>query len=190
MNSKKFSEAMSEVDTKYVDETLSYKKKSKQPLWIKWGAIAACLCPMLVGGVMFLHNRNSIAPNPSPVQDPNPIIEVTTVEEMKQYLDFDVPVLEKEIETYSVLVLNKYPTMGQIIYSDGSRFRIQYGSGDISGIYGGTLEESKDIDGVKVDYYKYKDISYAIWEQNDFAFSYEYTNNGEAEVEALIQQWK
>lgn len=29
MNSKKFSEAMSELDTKYVDEAISYKKKPK-----------------------------------------------------------------------------------------------------------------------------------------------------------------
>ena len=44
MNSKKFSDAMSELDTKYVDEALNYKKKSKKPIWVKWGAVAACLC--------------------------------------------------------------------------------------------------------------------------------------------------
>ena len=48
MNVKKFSDAMSELDTKYVDETLNYKKKSKQPVWIKWGAMAACLCLIVV----------------------------------------------------------------------------------------------------------------------------------------------
>ena len=30
MNSKKFSEAMSELDSKYVDEALNYKKKAKK----------------------------------------------------------------------------------------------------------------------------------------------------------------
>lgn len=30
MNSKKFSEAMSELDSKYVDEAISYKKKAKK----------------------------------------------------------------------------------------------------------------------------------------------------------------
>lgn len=44
MNAKKFSDAMSELDTKYVDEALNYKKKAKKPVWIKWGAMAACLC--------------------------------------------------------------------------------------------------------------------------------------------------
>ena len=47
MNTKKFSDAMSELDTKYVDEALSYKKKDKMPIWVKWGAIAACLCLMM-----------------------------------------------------------------------------------------------------------------------------------------------
>ena len=47
MNAKKFSNAMSELDTKYVDEALSYKKKDKMPIWVKWGAIAACLCLMM-----------------------------------------------------------------------------------------------------------------------------------------------
>ena len=32
MNAKKFSDAMSELDTKYVDEALNYKKKAKKPI--------------------------------------------------------------------------------------------------------------------------------------------------------------
>ena len=43
MNAKKFSDAMSELDTKYVDEALNYKKKAKRPSWIKWGAMACLL---------------------------------------------------------------------------------------------------------------------------------------------------
>ena len=48
MNAKKFSDAMSELDTKYVDEALNYKKKAKKPIWVKWGAMAACLCLIVV----------------------------------------------------------------------------------------------------------------------------------------------
>ncbi len=44
MNSKKFSEAMSELDSKYVDEAINYKKKVQKPHWVKWGAMAACIC--------------------------------------------------------------------------------------------------------------------------------------------------
>ena len=51
MNAKKFSDAMSELDTKYINEALNYKKKAKKPFWIKWGAMAACL--ILVVGIVF-----------------------------------------------------------------------------------------------------------------------------------------
>ena len=52
MNSKKFSEAMSELDSKYVDEAISYKKKAKKSqFWAKWGAIAACFVAVTVLGV-------------------------------------------------------------------------------------------------------------------------------------------
>lgn len=197
MNSKKFSEAVGELDTRYVDEAIGYKKKKtyKKPVWVKLGAMAACLCLVIVGGVMFTQNRGNNVPNPEMVQTPNPFITVTSVEEMEEYLDFKVPVLDKEVETYSVLVEDNYPTMGQIDYADGSEFRIKYGSGDISGIYGGTLEESKDIEGVKVDYYRYIDdttpeLIYAIWEQNEFTFSYLYTNDSIADVETIIQEFK
>ena len=43
MNAKKFSDAMSELDNKYIDEALNYKKKVKKPIWIKWGAMVASL---------------------------------------------------------------------------------------------------------------------------------------------------
>lgn len=45
MNTKKFSEAMGELDSKYVEEAINYRKKAKKPVWIKWGvAVAAILC--------------------------------------------------------------------------------------------------------------------------------------------------
>ena len=39
MNAKKFSDAMSELDTKYVDEALNYKKKAQKPIWVKLGTM-------------------------------------------------------------------------------------------------------------------------------------------------------
>lgn len=44
MNAKKFSEAMSELDSKYISEALNYKAKAKKPGWFKWKAAAACFC--------------------------------------------------------------------------------------------------------------------------------------------------
>ena len=43
MNAKKFSDAMSELDTKYVDEALNYKKKAKKPIWVSGGLLQLAL---------------------------------------------------------------------------------------------------------------------------------------------------
>lgn len=61
MNSKKFSEAMSELDSKYVNEAINYKKKAKKPVWVKWGAMAACLC-LVVAGAVVLSQQNGLTP--------------------------------------------------------------------------------------------------------------------------------
>ena len=52
MTTKKFSDAMSELDNKYIDEALNYKKKSRKSAWGKLGAIAACLCLIAAVGIM------------------------------------------------------------------------------------------------------------------------------------------
>lgn len=47
MNSKKFSEAVGELDTRYVDEAIGYKKKKtyKKPVWVKLGGYGSLLMP-------------------------------------------------------------------------------------------------------------------------------------------------
>lgn len=50
MNSKKFSEAMSGLDSKYIDEAINYKKKTRKTVWFKLGAAAACLALVLYAG--------------------------------------------------------------------------------------------------------------------------------------------
>lgn len=54
MNAKKFSDAMSELDTKYVDEALNYKKTGRKPAWAKWGMVAACFSVIFLAGIFVL----------------------------------------------------------------------------------------------------------------------------------------
>lgn len=51
MNGRKFSDAMDELDSKYIDEAFNYKKKAKKPSWIKWGVVAACFAVVVIWGV-------------------------------------------------------------------------------------------------------------------------------------------
>lgn len=70
MNAKKFSDAMSELDTKYVDEALNYKKKAKNPRWITWGAMAACICLIAAGIFTLPHFIGNNPPTTPPVVEP------------------------------------------------------------------------------------------------------------------------
>ena len=110
-------------------------------------------------------------PDPKPVQVVNPIVTVSSVTEMEAMLDFSVPILDRDVETYIVLVYDGYPQMGRISYTDGSVFSVKYGQEDVSGIYGGTLDASETLNGVQVDFYHYEDTSYARWEKDGFSFS-------------------
>ena len=71
MNAKKFSDAMSELDSKYIDEALNYKKKAKKPVWIKWGAMAACLCLIVAGAFTLPHFIGNDIPSTPPVVEEN-----------------------------------------------------------------------------------------------------------------------
>lgn len=74
MNSKKFSEAMSELDSKYIDEALNYKKKARKPGWIKWGTVAACLCLIVVAAIPIVNHFNNS------VTDIEPLVEYSLEE--------------------------------------------------------------------------------------------------------------
>ena len=48
MNAAQFSHALGKVNDKYIMEAITYERKKKSG-WLKWGAMAACLC--LVAGI-------------------------------------------------------------------------------------------------------------------------------------------
>ena len=161
------------------------RNKLRPAIW-KWSAAAVCLC--LAAGAIFLPKltRDSEVPQPKPAQVVNPMVTVSSREEMEQMLDFAVPVLEKPVEKYIVLVFDGIPTMGRLYYEDGAVFSVQYGSGDISGIYGGTLQSTGAAEGVAVSYYQYETTRYALWERDGFTYSLTGGDRLEQEVAALL----
>ena len=36
--------ALEQVDEKYIEDAAPLKQKSKKPVWVRWVAVAACLC--------------------------------------------------------------------------------------------------------------------------------------------------
>ena len=164
-----------------VTRTMTKNKMKHTKSILAWSLILLMGCALLSGC-----GKKDATPNPGLVQVVNPMMAVSSAEEMESYLDFTVPVLDKEVADYIVLVFNGYPTMGRIYYADDSVFSIQYGTGDISGIYGGTLEKTEPVNGVKVSYYTYEAIRYAMWENGGFTYSLTGGVDLEDEIETLI----
>ena len=144
--------------------------------------IAACLFLIVILGGC----SKTEVPDPGFAQVVNPLVTVDSVEEMEKHLGYAVPVLEKEVGTYIVLVIDGIADSGRIRYAGGSDFNIKKGNGDISGIYGGVAEGEKTISGVVVSFFCYEDIHYAIWEKDGFAFSLTGATALEEDVAALI----
>lgn len=61
------------IDPVYV-EAADAKPKKRKTVWIKWGAMAACLCLVIAGALAMRGIRNTPAP-PVPVPDPNGTIQ-------------------------------------------------------------------------------------------------------------------
>ena len=85
MNTKKFSDAMSELDTKYVDEALHYNQKAKKPIWIKWGIAAACL--LLAVTSVFTVSRMTENANLPQLEMTAPAADAPTG--MRKFMNFD-----------------------------------------------------------------------------------------------------
>lgn len=62
MRKEDFAEVLGDISENYVKEAETIKK-TKNPVWLKWGAAAACLC--LVVGLAFFTRE----PSPPPRRD-------------------------------------------------------------------------------------------------------------------------
>ena len=146
-----------------------------------------CLLVIVIGLLAFvLTNDREDAPQPGLVQVVNPMVTVSGLEEMETMLDFSVPVLDKAVDKYIVLVMDSRPTMGRVYYADGAVFSIRYGTGDVSGIYGGTEQARESVNGVTVTYWAYENTRYALWETDGFTHSLTGGEELKNEVAALL----
>ena len=57
MTTKEFSHALGDVSDKYVNESIRYTATKKKTAWVKWGAMAACLCLVVSIVIPILHHK-------------------------------------------------------------------------------------------------------------------------------------
>lgn len=56
MKNKRLLNIIGEINDRHVEEAAPAAKKSRKPTWIKWGAMAACLCLIIVGVISIYPN--------------------------------------------------------------------------------------------------------------------------------------
>ena len=120
----------------------------------------------------------------------NPIVEVSSKEEMEEKLGFEVPMLTKDVEKYIVIIdADRKPYHGRIIYSDNNVFEIEKTEEkDISGIYGSEFKSKDLYNGIEAEKYTFENTEYVIWQKDGFSYSYS-SENGLAlsELKSLIK---
>lgn len=126
---------------------------------------------VLVVGIVLLNNNI----NDDNVLISNPMIEVKDISELEKYIKLDLS--KYEIKKINEMYKFDNENLIQIKYADGSTLRIGKESTDNIGIYGATLEKSEKINGVNVSIYKVDNIIYAIWDDDNYSFSYIFNDN-------------
>ena len=53
MTVKKFSNALGNIDEKYINEAVTYVQKRKKNIWVKWISVAACLSLVVMCGLFY-----------------------------------------------------------------------------------------------------------------------------------------
>lgn len=142
------------------------QKKGRVHILKCFSIFSSCVAVFILGVIM-LNNRPISDDN---VLIPNPMTQISNLNELSSYLGLDVTNLDiKPIEgiyTFSDEIL------GEIRYQDNSTLRIGVGNNDISGIYGGTLVEEITINRINVKMKKSEKTNYAIWNDNNYSYSY------------------
>lgn len=159
MIEKVLSDALSELDEKYISEALSYQKKPGKWVWIcRYAAAAACLCVLILGSI----GLPKVLPREEPAVESSAASEV--IEEETSSAETMVPLtsMKYNITVSADGMYFTYPDCGFFLYQDGAVEKLSdtYGSitettegqllfldksGEVSLISGTSLEKLSDI---------------------------------------------
>lgn len=181
-----FLNAFENIDDKFILETenVDFKKEKRKIVYLfkkenltKLVSVAACLVLFITGGVMLNKRTQNPMKNSELVQIANPITEVDSFEELQKYFNVNIPLLDKDVDSYIAIGFDGYADHARIKYLDDTTFDLDLsGKDDASGIYGGVVTKEEKINGINVKFYTYENINYAIWQKDEIAYSYSIKN--------------
>lgn len=189
MRKIKLIDSLNNIDEKIVDDVLKidsadklekvkYKEKyMKNNRIFKFGSLGLACAILVFGAVTYINYNNTTSNNGINAleQITNPLLELSNKEDMKKYLGYDVPVLNKDVETYLVINMDddSYADHARIVYKDGSYFEMEKSkNNDISGINGSKEINESKIDNIIITTYEMEDTQYITWRNGDFSYSY------------------
>ena len=127
--------------------------------------LAGGFAVLIIGIVLFNNDTND-----NNVLIPNPMIQVKDIKELGNYIGLDLS--KYEIKDIEEMYKFEDDDLIQIEYTDESTLRISKGVNDNSGIYGASLDSIEQINGIDVSIYKFDNTIYAVWNYNNYSFSY------------------
>jgi len=156
-----------ETDSKEkLQELKKLEKNKKYSFFFKYFNLFAGGLAVILIGIFVVNNFNT--QNHDLITTPP--LDAKSLQDLEKYLNMDLSKYEiKEIEE---VILYEESDMGEIIYKDGSSFRISKGNTDNSGMYDGTLMRELEYNNINVKIYELDNTKYAIWQSNNYSYSY------------------
>jgi len=101
MSIPKIAKAMGYIDDDLVSGAIEYKRTKKKNTWVKWGAMAACLCLVVVGiyfgtnkhpehQIMLQYNEVSSVMSSAPIYSEDIVQVETDIAEISELLGYDL----------------------------------------------------------------------------------------------------
>lgn len=166
MRKKRISETMQNINPKFVDEANEYTgvaKAIRRPIWMKWGAIAACLCLIIAAAFAvpsLFSNSNQIA-----TLDNGTEIKFVKTDGAVAQFDIAFQISTKDLTDDEIKELfSDLPVTGYVLFNeeDGSILGIEGKYGDMKLLISAPginirdavidgEETASDVDGVSVN---------------------------------------
>lgn len=110
---------MNELDNKYIDEAINYKKKPKKPVWIKRIAVAAYFVALIVLGVsLFQNGLFSNRTDVASLNNGNKIVFVQS-DNISRALDLDINIITKPLtKTEAEALFKDMPVTAHAIFKN------------------------------------------------------------------------